>query len=354
MFLGAVASSAVLALVAAVVVVRLEDTWNANYRGSGTGYVAVQIRQGDTLVSLAARMVSLGVIEAAKPLVDAASAHPDPEALRPGYARLKRRMNAAAAYAMLANPASRIMLSVDISPGLPVPEVLGVLSADTAYPVSQFASAVKDTTALNLPASAGGNPAGYLFPGMYHIQPDDSPTALLRDMIKRYDQVMQEDKLATTLKGSAQLEDRIITIASLIQAESGNTSYYPKISRVIYNRLAGKLKLDLDSTVAYAVGEYGRQPTQQERRTVSPYNTYLHSGLLPGPINNPGAAAIWAALHPANGDWIGMTRNPSTSTIQFSVPPPKKSGGGLWGNLFGWVVAAASAVPIVILEGGTE
>jgi UPF0755 protein len=337
LFFGVVAISAVLAAVAAMIVVHLEHAWNANYRGNGTSYIAVQIRQGDTIGTLAARLVSLGVIEAVRPFVDAADASSDPSALRPGYVRLRRRMNATAAYTMLTSQASRIMLSVDIPPGWPIPKVLSALSAATAYPVSQFVNAVKDTKALGLPASAGSNPEGYLFPGIYRIQPDDSPIAFLQGMIERYGETARKDEVAATLKDSSQLEERLITIASLIQAESGTTSYYPMISRVIYNRLEGKLNLDLDSTVAYALRAYGRQPTQQERGIQSPYNTYLHGGLPPGPIDSPSAAAIRAALHPATGDWTTMTRNPATGDIQFSGPPSHTPAGPPW-----WI-----AVPIL-------
>ena len=67
---------------------------------------------------------------------------------------------------------------------------------------------------------------------------------------------------------------------------------------MIYNRLNHDMKLQLDSTVMFALGKYGsRQPTQQ-LQTNSPYNTYLHTGLPPGPIDSPGDAAIRAALHP--------------------------------------------------------
>jgi len=132
----------------------------------------------------------------------------------------------------------------------------------------------------------------------------------------------------------------VIIMASLVQAEGGRLSDYPKIARVIYNRLAQRIPLQLDSTVLYGLNTYGILANDQQLKSPSPYNTYKYKGLTPGPIDNPGNAAIQAVLHPAAGNWIYfVTVNPKTgetrftsSQAQFPAVPagtPEEPGAGL-------------------------
>ena len=114
-------------------------------------------------------------------------------------------------------------------------------------------------------------------------------------------------------------EGQVITMASLVQAEGGRLTDYPKIARVIYNRLAQGIPLQLDSTVLYGLNRFGIIASDQELSSPSPYNTYKHTGLPPGPINSPGNAAIQAVLHPATGNWLYfVTVDPKTGETLFT------------------------------------
>ena len=109
-------------------------------------------------------------------------------------------------------------------------------------------------------------------------------------------------------------------MASLVQAEGGRLSDYPKIARVIYNRLAHGMPLQLDSTVLYGLNKFGILATDKDLTSPSPYNTYKHKGLPPGPIDSPGAAAIHAVLHPVPGPWLYfVTVNPKTGETLYSI-----------------------------------
>jgi UPF0755 protein len=111
-------------------------------------------------------------------------------------------------------------------------------------------------------------------------------------------------------------------MASLLQAEGGRLSDYPKIARVIYNRLAHGMPLQLDSTVLYGLNKYGILASNKDLTSPSPYNTYKHKGLPPGPIDSPGAAAIQAVLHPAAGNWLYfVTVNPKTGETRYTSSP---------------------------------
>ena len=109
-------------------------------------------------------------------------------------------------------------------------------------------------------------------------------------------------------------------MASLVEAEGGRVSDYPKIARVIYNRLAQDIPLQLDSTVLYGLHTYGIIASDEQLASTSPYNTYKYKGLTPGPIDSPGAAAIQAVLNPAAGNWIYfVTVNPKTGLTLFTA-----------------------------------
>ena len=98
--------------------------------------------------------------------------------------------------------------------------------------------------------------------------------------------------------------DQLITLASLIEAE-GTPDVFNKISRVIYNRLAIGMPLQLDATIHYLQGTRGEiSLTLAETKIQSRYNTYLNRGLPPGPIGSPTRSAILAALDPEPGDWL--------------------------------------------------
>ena len=315
---------AILAIAVSAVAFHLHEVRNANYRGAGSGYVAVQIRVGDTPSSLAPRLLSLGVIEATDPFVAAANGSPGHPDLQPGYVRLHLHMNAALAYAMLLEPQSRISPAVTIPAGLTTTQVIQLLSSNTGYPISQFSSAMADTRSLLLPAYAQGDPDGYLLPGTYSIQPAASPTILLRAMVVRFNSEAAKANLASKVKSSSIIEGQVVIVASLIQAEGGSTSQYPEIARVIYNRLDQRLTLSIGSSHQY-------------------------SGLPSEPIDNPSAQAITATLNPARGDWISMTLNPTTNTVSFAAPPspPQQGGPGIAGE-----VGDAAAIGILTIFGG--
>ena len=96
----------------------------------------------------------------------------------------------------------------------------------------------------------------------------------------------------------------LVTVASMVQGEADNTEDMGKVARVIYNRLAKGMPLQLDSTINYALGRSTLNTTVTDTKLDSPYNTYLHPGLPPSPISNPGRQAITAALDPTPGDWL--------------------------------------------------
>jgi len=291
-----------------------------DYSGPGTGEVTVQVLSGDTAESLAPRLVKLGVVASVNSFVSAVKQSSDPVGLEPGFFRLHHHMNSAQAYALLLNPGSRIQTAVTIPEGLRLTQILSRLgAAKTAISASAFEKAVKDTAALGLPAYANGNPEGYLFPATYDITPGMSALSVLQAMVMRFTQEAASINLPQAAAAGHLTEGQVITVASILEAEGGNPKYYPRVAEVIYNRLNIHMDLGLDSTVNYALHRFGISLTVSQLHVKSPYNTFLHPGLPPGPMDSPGNTAIEAALHPAHGDFLYfVTVNLKTGLTEFT------------------------------------
>ena len=138
-------------------------------------------------------------------------------------------------------------------------------------------------------------------------------------MVKRFNQEAATVNLDTAAQHVGLKPAQVIVMASLVQAEGGRLSDYPKIARVIYNRLKQGIPLELDSTVLYGLNKFGIIASNQQLTSTSPYNTYKYKGLTPGPIDSPGDAAIKAVLNPAPGTWLYfVTVNPKTGETKFT------------------------------------
>ncbi|MEW1673584.1 endolytic transglycosylase MltG [Streptomyces noursei] len=161
-------------------------------------------------------------------------------------------------------------------------------------PAGTTAQAAK-TARLDLPAEAQGNPEGYLFPATYPLRKDTTPASLLTYMVKTADQRLAADRVTSY---------RTVVIASIVQAEADRPADMGKVARVIDNRLARNMPLQMDSTINYALGRSTLRTSHADTRTNSPYNTYKFQGLPPTPIDNPGADALKAAAAPPAGDWL--------------------------------------------------
>jgi UPF0755 protein len=315
----------VLMVILTVAVVGFYYFWRTylhprDYSGAGTGSVTVQIKPGETATQVGQQLVNLGVVASVRAFSNAANASGKGGSLEPGYYRLHKHMSAALAFALLLKPSSRVQLSVTIPEGLRLSSIIAVLGKHTKDP-DGYQQAIKDTSALGLPSYARGKPEGYLFPATYTFQPGTSPLHVLQMMVQRYNQEAATVNLTAAVKHGQITERQAIIVASLVQAEGRRAGDFPKIARVIYNRLNLGMPLQLDSTVMYALNKYGIRATAAQTKIKSPYNTYQRTGLPPGPIDSPGGAAIKAALHPSAGhrDWIYfVTVNPKTGLTKFT------------------------------------
>ena len=206
-----------------------------------------------------------------------------------------------------------------IPEGLRLSQIITLLGAKSGIPASAYTAALKNPASLGLPSYANGQAEGYLFPATYVVQPHETALGVLKGMVQRFDQEAADVNLPAAASQVRRSQEQVIIMASLVQAEGGRLSDYPKIARVIYNRLAQGIPLQLDSTVLYGLNTFGILASDQQLNSPSPYNTYRHTGLTPGPIDSPGNAAMQAVLHPASGNWLYfVTVNPKTGETLFT------------------------------------
>ncbi len=158
----------------------------------------------------------------------------------------------------------------------------------------------------------GATLEGLLFPATYEVALEDRPdaTRLVQQMVDTFDIVAAELDLGNAtaiLEASTGLQltpYEVITVASMIEAETRVEAERPQVARVIYNRLIEGMRLDIDATVLFAIGRRTDALTVTDLDTVSPWNTRRSPGIPPSPIAAPGRTALAAALAPTDGNWL--------------------------------------------------
>jgi UPF0755 protein len=285
-----------------------------DYSGTGTGTVQVRVNEGDSLRAIGGTLKGADVIASVEPFADAAEANPLATSIQPGVYSLRLQMSGKAALDLLLDPASRMVSKVTIPEGKTVEQTLTLLSEQGGLPLDQLQAALADPVALGLPPYANGLVEGFLFPATYEIEPDQTAVQVLSTMVARTDQVLTDLQIP--------VEQRLATLteASLVQAEAGSIEDMGKVATVLDNRLADGMLLQLDTTVNYANGKGGITTTADDRANPSLYNTYVHAGLPPGAINNPGEEALRAVQNPTPGDWrFFVVVNPDTGETRFAA-----------------------------------
>jgi UPF0755 protein len=305
---GAVAVSVLWPLVTSL-------TASNDFIGAGSGTVPISVNEGDSSRTIGAVLEKAGVVKTAGAFEEAAANDRRSGSIQPGVYALHSKMSAKSALDLLLNPASRQISKVTIREGLWTSETITALSAATGRPLAEYTAALKNPASLGLPASARGNAEGYLFPSTYSFEPHASAAAQLQTMVAK-----SLDELGR-LGVTPDRAQRVLTIASIVEAEAQAAADRPKVARVIENRLVRGMPLQLDTTVSFVSHHRGKVGTSNaERATRSPYNTYLVKGLPPGPIDSPGSSAMQAALHPVSGSWLYFVAvNPTTGETRFAV-----------------------------------
>jgi UPF0755 protein len=158
---------------------------------------------------------------------------------------------------------------------------------------------------------------GYLFPDTYYFPKDVSVEKIISTMVQQF-QAIFKPEWRERAKQVGFTVNQIVTLASIIEKETGAPSERPMISSVFHNRLKKKMRLESDPTVIYGIKDFNGNLTRKDLKTRTPYNTYQIRGLPAGPIANPGRASLEAALYPEETAYIYFVAK-KDSTHHFST-----------------------------------
>lgn len=290
-----------------------------NFSGDGAGVVIVEIKPGDSVTAIATELTDSGVTASSAAFINAVNSAGNGTSLQPGTYMLRSNMSAESALIMLTDPSSRVVTKIVVTEGSRASEVVAQAAKVTGIPVADFEAVLAAPQSLNLPAYADDNAEGFLFPATYEIEPGSDATAILSQMVAKFNEEAQAMNLEDRADAAGLDPYDVVITASLLEAE-GIPEDFGKVSRVVANRLEEGMPLQFDSTSNYASDTDNIQLTEAQKADDNPYNTYLNYGLPPTPIGQPGKAALEAALAPATGDWLYfVTVNPSTKTTKFTA-----------------------------------
>lgn len=193
--------------------------------------------------------------------------------------------------------------AITIPEGLTFEQIAGKLEAEGFGPEASFLALGSDARFLARWELQDRGVEGYVYPDTYFFTKPYRPEEILGRMLDRLNEVYTPamQQRADALGWS---RHEVLTLASLVEKETGAAAERALIAGVFHNRLRRRIPLQCDPTVIYGLADFDGNLTRAHLRTPGPYNTYLNRGLPPGPIANPGLAAIEASLSPAETDYL--------------------------------------------------
>jgi UPF0755 protein len=286
-----------------------------DYEGEGTEPVSVEVLPGTSVTQIANQLVEEDVIKSSRPFIDEVERRE--VSLQAQTYSMRRQMSSAAAVEAMVNPEAAPQ--VVIPEGFALPQIQARM-IESGMAEDEVTAAIEDRTpqdyGLDIDAPSL---EGYLFPATYDLQPGTTAEAVVQQMV---------DRTAHELSDAGIADDEaneILTLASLVEIESpADPEVRRQVARVFLNRSgddsATNGLLQSDATIAYIHGARDDlTTTAEERADDNPYNTYMHEGLPPGPINSPGRSAVDAAMDPAEGDWqFFVAVDPDTGETRFA------------------------------------
>lgn len=285
-----------------------------DYEGDGNGVeVDVTITSGQIGSDIAQTLYDAGVTMTFDAFYELLLSLDEQPNFIPGTYALEQEMSAQSALDALLDETNRKVNSAVIREGLTLRSYVELLAAGTGLPEADFEAAIADYTSYGLPEDAVSL-EGYLFPATYEFDPGLDARAIVQQLVARTFQSLDAAGVAPEQRNT------VLTIASIIQREARLADDFYRVSRVIHNRVAIPMRLEMDSTAQYGTdAQDSAFSTAEQLEAVNGYNTYTRDGLPIGPIAGVGDLAIDAALNPVDGPWIFfVTVNLDTGETVFS------------------------------------
>jgi len=194
-------------------------------------------------------------------------------------------------------------VDVTLPEGLSAREIAAILQAKGVVDSAAFVRAQSNPELHRRLQINAPDLEGYLFPDTYNLYRRMDADAVVQKMVDRFSEIWN-DSMTTRANQLGWSIRQVLTLASIIQGEVIVPSEAPMVSSVYHNRLKAGMLLQADPTIQYIITNGPRRLLRDDLEIDSPYNTYRHRGLPPGPISNPGRAAILAGLYPADTNYL--------------------------------------------------
>jgi UPF0755 protein len=266
----------------------------------------VEAKQGEAAKAIAGRLKEAGVIKSANAFRWLARLTGEHKKIKKGTYSFSPGISLYRALQyMTTDKAGVIILAVP--EGSTIRKIAGLAASAVGIDSAAFVNLCQSRTFARLLGFNAPNLEGYLFPSNYEFYWGVSPEEVARKMAESFKEAWKS--VADSIPVEPLDMTKAATMASLIEAETGVDSERVIISQVFHRRLKLGYPLQCDPTVIYAMGEIKRGLTREDLKFRSPYNTYVNKGLPPGPICNPGKAALRAALHPDSTKFLYFVAN---------------------------------------------
>jgi len=277
-------------------------------RGSGSGEVRVLVPRGATLRVAAESLAKAGVVQNATAFRLYGMLRGSDRSIRAGTYVFKRGTSWGEVLDDLRG-GKGLEHAITIPEGWSLIQIVPQLARVLEVPVDSVRAAVRDTALLHRLDVPTPTLEGYLFPDTYVFPDGTTARAAIRVMVERFERVWQPEWNAR-LQALAMSRHDVMALASIVEKEARLPEERPVIAAVYLNRLKAGMLLQADPTVQYALGKHVARVLFKDLEVESPYNTYKHTGLPPGPIASPGKPAIVAALNPANVPYTYFVAHP--------------------------------------------
>ena len=280
------------------------------FKGEGEGTVRVVIPQGASLGEIADLLETEGVVDSSTFFALRARIAGRSGDLKPGPYTLQAGMAHTEVLDALEEGVPPNVVQITVPEGLPRAQVAPMVKRLRG----NYRRATRRSRLLDprdYQAERATSLEGFLFPATYELKKGQPVRKLVNKQLRAFKQNFAKVDLGYARRRNLTPYD-VLIIASLVEREAQAASERPLIASVIYNRLKRDIRLDIDATTRFAVGNWSRPLRVSELQSTSPYNTRVHSGLPPGPIGNPGLASIRAAARPAKTGFLFYVVKPGT------------------------------------------
>ncbi|MBI4666405.1 MAG: endolytic transglycosylase MltG [Nitrospinae bacterium] len=269
---------------------------------AGEGEAVVEIRKGESVKTIATALEKAGVISSPALFRLESRLAGTSGKLRAGEYLLRRDQSIRQTILALVEGKS-MLRKITIPEGLSVRQIAQLLEKEGVASAKDFEQAAMNPELLkkhNVPAVSA---EGYLFPDTYHFVKNTSAGMVAGVMVETFFEKIPTALPETVWKDPEKLH-KTLTLASIIEKETGADAERSMVAAVFMNRLEMGMPLQSDPTVIYAIPDFDGDIRKKDLRHDSPYNTYTRRGLPPGPIANPGLASLQAVLNPAPGGYL--------------------------------------------------